>query len=967
MVAVSVIGLGPWGLCALERLVNEARGTPEVGLEVHVVEPGHPGGGMYSEPQPDYLVLNTPCGQHSMHPFPERLDEAGQGRGFYEWVTASGYRWYGDQCRRSGPAGQGRTITPHDFLPRRLMGQYLEWFYESLVSALPHNVVIVHHRGCAIDVEPTSEGGERVHLDGGRSFVVDHVIVTTGHTETKPDHGLGSLVTAPYPLEGYLGSTSAHEKVAVEGMGLVALDVVTALTVGLGGRYTAEPGGRLRYHPSGREPSLYLFSRSGFPYCAKSFGATDPMGDYRPAICTFPAVAALADGGAPGRKRRIDARQELLPLVLAEMELCYYSRAAQLDSGLGAGEQVRDNLIEAWAAGTFAEERDRLGARYGAFDARAHLFAGEGLRYRDSEDYEAEVYATVAEDTRHALVEGGGSPVKAALETLRALRDTMRRAVEWKGLTLSSHLDFFANLHNRFARLVAGPPAFRSQQLLALVDAGIVKMPFGPSPEVLPTPDGRALVRSTQLEHPFEVAADRLVRAHLDLPSISPSTSPLLANLVHRGRLRPLDFDGTPVGSIDLDQDCHPIGAKGRVQPRLWVFGVLTEGVRYFTLYIPSPKSRARAFLDAGACAHTILGRGAGTRIAGAGTAFPGAGRPAEALRIALVNNMPDGAFEETEHRFRHLVESCPSVAARVECFTLPGVPRGPVARRRIEEAYGELADLYDNPPDALVVTGAEPKKAELTEELYWPALQGLLYWGRSIVPSILLSCLTAHAALWTFNGLSRRLLLDKCSGVFAQEVDRAHPLMAGVGAVSLPHSRFNEVPTRELVGAGYRVLARSSGCGWTAAVGESGGSELLLLQGHPEYTPHTLLREYRRDVRRYLSGAQGSYPHIPTGYLDAQGVTALEQFRRDVTSRPRDPAYMEELPFNLAAAHVDVAWEEPAMVVMGNWLGSVAARVGAPRAWQVRGAFARPSPRPSGRRLGYVAPGIGAAEALPR
>ena len=86
----------------------------------------------------------------------------------------------------------------------------------------------------------------------------------------------GPLATSPYPIEAYLGSTGPDEKIAIEGMGLVALDIITALTIGLGGRYTTGDDGKLVYHPSGREPSIYLFSRSGFPYCAKSFGAPTP-------------------------------------------------------------------------------------------------------------------------------------------------------------------------------------------------------------------------------------------------------------------------------------------------------------------------------------------------------------------------------------------------------------------------------------------------------------------------------------------------------------------------------------------------------------------------------------------------------------------------------------------------------------------------------------------------------------------
>jgi hypothetical protein len=37
------------------------------------------------------------------------------------------------------------------------------------------------------------------------------------------------------------------------------------------------------------------------------------------------------------------------------------------------------------------------------------------------------------------------------------------------------------------------------------------------------------------------------------------------------------------------------------------VFGAVTEGTRYFTHYIPSPKSRIRAVEDIGACVEAIL------------------------------------------------------------------------------------------------------------------------------------------------------------------------------------------------------------------------------------------------------------------------------------------------------------------------------------------------------------------------
>jgi hypothetical protein len=639
MPSVSIVGLGPWGLCALERLTAAARRFPETHIVVHIIDPGRPGGGLYSAPLPDHMILNTPCGQHSLYPFPAEGSEHRHGLGFYEWLCAEGYHWEGLECRTGEPGPGSTPVTPHDFLPRRVMGKYLEWFYEILRAEAPANVEITHHRACAVDIQRLASGGERILLDDGAAVIVDHVIMTTGHVKGHHIKGRnGPWVTEAYPIKAYLDQVRPGERVAVEGMALTAADVITGLTIGLGGSYVDAGEGRLRYVPSGREPTLYLFSRNGFPYCAKPFGAKDPVGDYVPAICTVDAIKCLK--GVPGPKRQMDARAELLPLIFAEMELCYYTRSAELTGGPAAGERTKRALLDAWAAGTFAQERARLAKNYGEFIARDHLFPGEGCTYRDSEDYEARVRSAVGDDVREALVEGG-SPVKAALETLRALRDIQRLAVEFKGLTYESHLDFTANIRGRFARLVAGPPVSRLQELLALVDGGIVKMPFGPRPQVVVGEDGTMRVRSMHLQEPFEMVVDRFIRAHLDFPSLVKSGSPLINNLVAGGRLRQIDYDGLPAGSVDLTEDFHPVNTGGEPERRLWLFGILTEGTRYFTLYIPSPKSRVRAFIDVEVAVDEIMARAQATVTGGGGQpalpvepAVDSAPRPADFPRI---------------------------------------------------------------------------------------------------------------------------------------------------------------------------------------------------------------------------------------------------------------------------------------------------------------------------------------------
>ena len=115
MLRIAIVGLGPWGLCALERVVTLTRQDLSRGSEVavHVVEPGTPGSGVYDITQPDYLLLNNPCGQLTLYPFETESYQPSYGVSLYDWVTARGYRWVGDRCAID-PSGD--PIEPDHFL-----------------------------------------------------------------------------------------------------------------------------------------------------------------------------------------------------------------------------------------------------------------------------------------------------------------------------------------------------------------------------------------------------------------------------------------------------------------------------------------------------------------------------------------------------------------------------------------------------------------------------------------------------------------------------------------------------------------------------------------------------------------------------------------------------------------------------------------------------------------------------------
>ncbi|HXQ20006.1 MAG TPA: FAD/NAD(P)-binding protein [Acidimicrobiales bacterium] len=603
MIEIAIVGLGSWGLCVLERTVSRARHT-DATIRVHVVEPGQLGGGVYAVEQPDYLVLNNACGQLSLYAAPEDDVAPTYAMGLHQWAVEQGYRWVGYECRIGT---EGAPILATDYLPRRLMGEYLVWFYDTLLAEAPANVEVVRHYASAVDISQKLGGAEDVLLDDGRTLTVDHVVLTSGHTWNDEPVGDSFSVhyQRPYPVSYFDGSLPPRAPIAIAGMGLVAFDVLTALTVGRGGHFE-EMGPRKRYRASGREPIIYLYSRSGIPYCTKSAHGLDPYGAYEPVVCTPEELARLTHPGGSPVRRQVDFRHDLLPLIYAEMQARYHTHAAFLKGGADESAAARARLRCGWLQGRFAEAVGELKLLHGGFDPASHVFPAVDRTYDTSADYQAHVYQMLEDDLDEALTVGG-SPVKAAQEVLRILRDQLRSVIEFGGLTLESYIDFQSNVRGRINRLEAGPPPLRSQQLLALIDAGVVRVPFGPRPDIIAADHGVAM-RSTQLQRTTTATVNAVVRGHLDLPSLATSVSPLLKRLYAKGRLTQLMYGDTAVGSVAISEDFHPYDAEGRLQEHLSLLGVLTEGVRYFTHYLPSPKSRLRAVRDAQHCVESVIG-----------------------------------------------------------------------------------------------------------------------------------------------------------------------------------------------------------------------------------------------------------------------------------------------------------------------------------------------------------------------
>jgi len=292
-------------------------------------------------------------------------------------------------------------------------------------------------------------------------------------------------------------------------------------------------------------------------------------------------------------------------------------------------------------------------------------------------------------------------------------------------------------------------------------------------------------------------------------------------------------------------------------------------------------------------------------------------------LDIALINNMPDAALDDTERQFRALLNAAADdIEVRLTLYTLPEVLRGEFGRARVSR-YSILDDLWDRDHDGLIMTGTEPRADRLKDEPFWESLTRVLEWAEAHTYSTILSCLAAHAGILHMDGIARRPLGDKRFGVFEFACVSDHPLTeATPPRLRVPHSRWNDIPEEDLLACGYRVLTRSDDAGVDAFVKQS-KTLFVFLQGHPEYEAITLLLEYRRDIGRYLRGERDSYPNMPKGYFDGRTVEALTALREQALADRREEL-LARFPTAMAAGNLENTWRATGESLYRNWLNFI-------------------------------------------
>lgn len=293
-------------------------------------------------------------------------------------------------------------------------------------------------------------------------------------------------------------------------------------------------------------------------------------------------------------------------------------------------------------------------------------------------------------------------------------------------------------------------------------------------------------------------------------------------------------------------------------------------------------------------------------------------------LHIGLLNIMPDAALQATERQFFRLVSESNRIAQiYLYPFTLPLFDRNKAASDHIETFYLSFDQIRAQGLDALIVTGAsEESNPDIVSEDVWGPLRDALTWAHDNVTSTLCSCLASHAVMTYIYDQPPIWRDTKRWGVYSHKVtDRSHPLIHGMNTkFDVPHSRYSEILPEQFRAAGLTILAESYEAGVHLAVSPDGLRQVLF-QGHPEYDTVSLLKEYKREIKSFISGDRDDYPPFPEHYFGAQATEILTQYREKILAG-QDSS--DDFPEDRLLPLLENSWADSARSFISAWIGHV-------------------------------------------
>lgn len=612
--SIAIIGLGPRGVSTLERLIAQLNAVAEhpERLTLHLIDDAQHGGGrIWDINQTSALCMNTFA--HGMTLFAEPGSSVAapvvEGPTIYEWV-----RLHLGHTEEVSPAKlayvekhplqaavterfsteQLEAIRPESYPPRALYGYYLLWYFESILRDVPEWVEVVQHHARAVNLS-SSRGFDVIALDNGEEVHASATIAVTGwqnqgYTEQERwilkkilAHPDLRWIRADNPIEQGIENIRDNEKVLARGLGMGFFDVLILTTQERGGAFvedTSVPWG-VRYEATGKEPTYFVSSRRGYPFLPQSDDGGLPPAAEIPRLKKV--VAQLSDRMG---ERSIDYDTEVWPAVARDAYQAYVDTLARVQPE--ALLAPRDHIVaeldrtEVDAAAVFngIRELDEVIKRF-TTKSFSLLRWIELLpeEFGNADELTEYLVGRITQDLKESEL-GPDSPERAALWSIGFSRKPTQVLGAEGRYTVESRHHMFDKAIALGQLACSGPPIFRTRQLLALVDAGIVKF-VGAYPLLGVDVNSNEWTTSSTSSGGVRYRGTTLLDAWVHKPDVR-RTAPdsLIRNLIESGRLRPFtettkEGAAVPTGSAAQDPDTRrALDEEGNPDPRLHLVGI---------------------------------------------------------------------------------------------------------------------------------------------------------------------------------------------------------------------------------------------------------------------------------------------------------------------------------------------------------------------------------------------------------
>ena len=542
MKALAIIGFGPRGLYALERLVYHLVMRKQE-INILVFESKELGtGAAWNTNQPDSNLINIT--ERALVDLPSRP------KTIYRNIEIPQFPSYHQWCEFSQ-----NELEPDTFPPRKKVGKYLLERANSIIDILKSQ--------SGFKLIKTSiksmnlEGNKLILSSEGKIWKVDDVLLSIGHQSTKNSEQLTEWIKHSkakakikvyentYPVSQFESIKNQTKiSIGIRGFGLSMIDVVRYLTINNFGNFKIIDNHTFEtqyYKVKEQQLELTPFSLDGLPLVPK------PLNEH------------IDNWYKP-----------------TDEELKYFktsiTSAAQTNEDVNTIDFLLKPIAEI-SARVFLDLRDNA-VNHNCDKKEIETVV---LNWLHNQDYQHSTLQNNNTNTYNLIknyIEMALGKTKITLDycigqVWRHCQPTLYEAFSYANLKPEIIEDVIAK-DEQSKRYSYGPPIESMQQLLALVDAGILNLNFVNNPDIELEDNGWRLTNKNQDSKDVSI----MINSVLDSPKLLEVNSPLVTNLLQHDLISPIH---SKLG-IETDENAYVETDNKKDNVNIAILGRLAKG-----------------------------------------------------------------------------------------------------------------------------------------------------------------------------------------------------------------------------------------------------------------------------------------------------------------------------------------------------------------------------------------------------